>query len=856
LPRYPRLFLFLKNWFFLPLVVLCLPLLVLLGQEVYRDLKLLRSADTDTVQWTLSQVEIEYLDFLLTLERNRDPEVANLSSVRKDFDILYSRVGILRNGKLFAPTREIDGFLTSVAEVKTFLDQSIAVIDGPDDALQAAIPDILQQANALRPQIRSLFIQGLEHFARQSDEQRSRVFATLTELAVISVTILIALAALSFYSMIANAQTQERGRALRRTNAHMQTILSTTREAIIVADATGAVVDLNTAAETTFGYTLDTVKGQSIGDLIVPPEHKDAHRAGLARLMRPGKNRMAGTERVRREAIRADGERIPIELALQSAKGEDGDLIIVFARDISHQLESETQLRKARDQALTGEKAKANFLAVMSHEIRTPLNGLLGNLTLISKTELDADQTTFTQNMEISGRQLMHHVNSILDIAKFESGKTAVTHSVFHLGQFLQEIVDSQSGHAGHNQTTIEWEWLGPGLAWVKADQTILEQILLNLVGNAIKFTHAGRVSIEVEQLTPHDGDCNVELRIIDSGIGISEADQARIFEDFETCDSTFTRDSGGTGLGLGIARRMVQLLGGKIGVESTPGEGSVFWLRLPFLPVAEPANSGKEEKIKAADRSLSILVAEDIETNAFVARRLLERDGHTVTIAKDGLSAVARARAELFDVILMDISMPGMDGLQATQEIRNAPPPFCDIPILAFSANVLPEQTDHFRASGMDGFIGKPLQLPELRRALQAVLEKSLSINAAPPENPQPDSVDETATMAQDLLDQSEYDTFLGRFLAEGDALLAELAQDPLMTLGLESIAAKCHQIRSTASLFGASDFATSLGHIETAAKHEDTMVSLVEIAKLSDVWAATRKALDPNRTSAPVAE
>lgn len=856
MPRYPSLFLFLKNWVFLPLVVLCLPLLVLLGQEVYRDLKLLRSADTDTVQWTLSQVEIEYLDFLLTLERNSDPKEVDLSSVRKDFDILYSRVGILRTGKLFAPTREIDGFLNSVSEVKAFLDQSIAVIDGPNDVLQTAIPEILRQANALRPQIRSLFVQGLEHFARQSDDNRSRVFKTLTELAIVTVTILVVLGVLFLYSLLANRQTQQRGRALARANAHMQTILSTTHEAIIVSDAQGNVVDLNAAAETTFGYSLANAKGQSIGGLIVPPEQQDAHSKGLAHMVRTGEKRLVGKGRVRLNAVRADGSHVPVEMALQSAKTEDGEVIIGFLRDISHQLESETQLRKARDQALAGEKAKANFLAVMSHEIRTPLNGLLGNLTLISKTELDADQTTFTQNMEISGRQLMHHVNSILDIAKFESGKTAVTHSVFHLGHFLQEIVDSQSGHAGHNQTTIEWEWLGPGLAWVKADQTILEQILLNLVGNAIKFTHAGRVSIEVERLTPHDGDCNIELRIIDSGIGISEEDQVRIFEDFETCDSTYTRDSGGTGLGLGIARRMVQLLGGKIGVESTPGEGSVFWLRLPFLPVAEPANSGKEEKIKAADRALSILVAEDIETNAFVARRLLERDGHTVTIVTDGLSAVARAKGEIFDVILMDISMPGMDGLQATQEIRNAPAPFCDVPILAFSANVLPEQTDHFRASGMDGFIGKPLQLPELRRALQAVLEKSLSINSAPPENPQETPVDENALMAQDLLDQGEYDTFLGRFLAEGDALLAELAQDPLMTLGLDAIAAKCHQIRSTASLFGASDFATSLGHIETAAKHEDTVVSLVEIAKLSDVWAATRKTLDPNRTSAPVAE
>jgi len=846
------LFLFLKNWVFLPLVLLCLPLLVLLGQEVYRDLKLLRSADTDTVQWTLSQVEIEYLDLLLTLEQAKLVGQPNLSAVRKDFDILYSRVDILRNGRLFAPMREINGFLKEITNVTAFLDQTTAIIDSSDDALQVAIPELLIQAKTLRPRIRSLFIQGLEYFAHQSDAQRSRVFATLTELAVVSVAVLIALGVLSLYSMYANAQTQERGRALARTNAHMQTILSTTQESIIVADAEGGVVDLNTAAETTFGYSLATVKGQCIGDLIVPPEDQDAHRAGLARLIRLGGNQLAGTERVRREAIRADGERVPIELALQTAKGADGDIIIAFARDISHQLDAETQLRKARDQALAGEKAKANFLAVMSHEIRTPLNGLLGNLTLVSNTRLDADQTTFVQNMEVSGRQLMHHVNSILDIAKFESGKTAVTHSIFHLGLFLQEIVDSQSGHAGRNHTTIEWEWLGPGLTWVKADQTILEQILLNLVGNAIKFTHAGRISIEIERLTPHEFDAAVELRIIDSGIGISDEDQTRIFEDFETCDSTFTQGSGGTGLGLGIAKRMVQLLGGTIGVESTPGEGSVFWLRLPFLPVTEPSDIGKDEKTKAANRSLSILVAEDIETNAFVARKLLERDGHRITIVKDGLSAVATAQSEVFDVILMDISMPKMDGLQATQEIRNGSPPFCDVPILAFSANVLPEQTDHFRASGMDGFIGKPLQMPELRRALQAVLDKAQAPNSGQTGN----AVDENATMAEDLLDQGEYDIFLGRFLAEGDALIGDLAKEPVERLGLDHIASICHQVRSTASLFGSAEFALHLGQVERAAKLDDIATCMVEIAQLPEIWALSRERLAPNSILVPVAK
>ncbi|NIZ60176.1 hybrid sensor histidine kinase/response regulator [Sedimentitalea sp. CY04] len=850
--RHSRLFLFLKNWVFLPLVVLCLPLLVLLGQEVYRDLKLLRSADIDSVQWTLSQVEIEYLDFLLTLERASSAEDHHLSVVRKDFDILYSRVGILGSGMLFAPMREIDGFSNAVTDVKFFLDQSTTAIDGSDADLQAYIPELQKQANALRPQIRSLFVQGLEYFASQSDQRRLSIFTTLTELAIISVTILIALGALSFYSMYANAQAQTSARALARTNAHMQTILSTTHEAVIVADTRGKIVDLNTAAETTFGYSLAEAKNQSIGDLIVPPEHRKAHAQGFARLVKTGQSRLVGKGSVHLEALKADGTRISVELAMQSAKTDDGEVFIGFLRDISQQLEVEAEIRAARDQALAGEQAKANFLAVMSHEIRTPLNGLLGNLTLISKTQLDKEQAVFAENMEISGRQLMHHVNSILDIAKFESGKATVSHTNFHLGRFLQDIVDSQSGHAGRNQTSIEWEWLGTSLDWVNGDKIILEQIMLNLVGNAIKFTHGGRMSIEAEQLLPPDGGCNVEIRIIDSGIGISEEDQLRIFEDFETCDSTYTRDGGGTGLGLAIVKRMVQLLGGQAGVESTLGEGSVFWLRLPFLPVMEPDESDGEERVKPTEQSLSILIAEDIETNAFVALKLLERDGHKVTIVKDGLSAVARAKVEVFDVILMDISMPRMDGLQATQEIRKAPPPFCDVPILAFSANVLPEETDHFRASGMDGFIGKPLQLSELRRALQAVLDNTLSANLGEEEP----AVDDMAEKAQDVLNQSEYDIYLKRFIDEGAAFMETLAVIPLGGMDFTEIVSKAHQIRSTASLFGADNFATSLGNLEQEAKQSNEAACLIEIANLSEIWLKTRMSLDPNYEAAPSAE
>lgn len=819
----------------LPLVILTIPLIWLLGREIYRDLENLQSADSDTVQWTLSQAEIEFLDFQLTL--SADPGDVDLDALRRDFDILYSRVAILRDGRVFATVRQVPGFGKAVQEMQSFLDDTAPLIDGNDDALRAGLPALQEQVRSLRPLARQLFMQGLSHFADQSDSQRARLSATLRNLSLVIMTSLTALGLLFLYSRAANARTRQRERELEHANAHMQTILSTSLDAVIVSDHHGHVLDLNAAAESTFGYPLEHAKGKSIGDLIVPPELREAHRAGLERMISTGERKLVGHGRIRLEAMHANGTRLPVELALQSASGEQGEVIIAFLRDISAQLEAEDDLRNARDQALAGEKAKADFLTVMSHEIRTPLNGLLGNLTLIGQSRLDSEQIRFVRNMEISGRQLMKHVNAILDIAKFEAGMTVLSPTSFHLGRFLQEIVDGLSGQAEHQRSTIEWEWEGKPLEWVRTDHSRLEQILMNLVGNAIRFTQDGQIRIEAEQFRGNKTKCDVEFRVIDTGIGIPEEDQERIFEDFESRDMTHARTSGGTGLGLGIARRLVGALGGEIGVESTPGEGSVFWFRIPVTPVHAP---DPEDEAPASQQPrvepLSILVAEDNDINAFVARRMLEQDGHSVRIAQDGHEAVALATSTRFDVILMDISMPGMDGLEATRAIRAAAAPWNTVPILAFSANVLPEDTDRFRSEGMNGFISKPLQQEELHRALASTTGQNAA-QAAP-------SAPALSGGLADMLDAGELADLTRDFLAEGDGFVDALDGVSAGTLDPGFIADECHRISGSAALFGAMDFRDALKALEAAARKDDRPGCMTGIETLRRVWETTRSA------------
>lgn len=821
----------------LPLaVIVSLLVILLLARSVINDLRELRSAKSDTVQWTLSQVEIEYLDFSLTLREAIDTETPNLALLRKDFDIFFSRHDIVSNGVVFADVRLDNSFNDALEEIRVFLQSSAEVIDADDADLIAGLPNLQTETDALRPVVRSLYVSGLSHFADASDQLRERLASTLRTLSAVTAVLVVSLVALMLYSRAADANSRARGKALARANAHMNTILSTSLDGVIVSDKTGHVLDFNAASETIFGYSFVEAVGQPLGDLIVPPALRDAHNAGMKRMIETGEKKLVGKGRIRIEAMRKDGSLFPVELALQSGQGPDGDILIAFLRDISAQVAAEEELTEARDQALAGEKAKAEFLTVMSHEIRTPLSGLLGNLSLLGGTDLTGEQHQFQNNMEISGRQLLKHVNSILDIARFESGRLPIREENFHIGEFLQEIVDSQSGGAEQRNSAMSWAWVGPPLTWVKNDKGHFEQILLNLVGNAVKFTQNGRIDIELEQIGQRGASPLLEVRVIDTGIGIPEKDLERIFKEFETTKRA-GGDTGSTGLGLPIAKRLVTLMGGDIGVESTPGEGSAFWIRLP-MPEGYEVLPDMPEEPNLPHAPLHLLLVEDNEMNAFVVEKMLRAEGHTVVLATNGLEAIQWAKKADFDGILMDINMPKLDGLEATKQIRADVKRANKTPIFAFSANVLPADTQRFRESGMDGFIGKPVQIEELRAALSAIAEQSaaLSLHASPAAAPKP----APTNPARDMLGD-KYDMFRERFLTEGDALIALLNGEKIDDTEVRDL---CHKMVSTANIFGVSRFQHALQETETLVKSGHPLSSNA-IDAIKSTWAEARQTL-----------
>lgn len=678
----------------------------------------LATANSDNVQWTLAQVEVEFFALKTELSLDASQDALEVAAVRRRFDVFYSRINTLRTSPVFAPLRESDDFNAALGGVWDFLQASLPSIDGPDARLTADRTALLAALSARREDVRQLALEGINTFAILSDARRERVSSTLQNTAGIAVGLILLLAFALAFVLQLHREGRARGRALKQASSRLNAIVSTSLAAILVVDRHGRILDYNGAAEEVFGYTRDEVLGAAMEDMIIPDHLKSAHNAGMNRYLTTGERKVIGKGRVQLEAKRKSGEVFPVELSISAAQSEDGEIFVSFLRDISVRVKTEKDLLEARDKAVAGEKAKADLLAVMSHEMRTPLNGLLGTLDLMGDTSLTPEQKRYTQNMLTSGQLLLHHVNDVLDIAKLDSGKVSLTESTFELRTLVEELVEGQASVADSNGNTLTATVLGDDNVSVHGDPMRLRQIILNLIGNAIKFTRNGAVSLEVEDL--HDG--LFEIRVTDSGIGISEADLPRVFDDFVTLDASYGRQAGGTGLGLGITKRIVDALGGEIGVESEPGEGSLFWVRLPMARTANArAVPGKVSAPPEPEtRKLEVLLVEDNSINRQVATAMLTNLGHSIVEAHDGDEGVAMASSRAFDLILMDISMPRMDGVEATRLIRGQDGPNQMTRIIALTANALPKDLERFKSIGMNDALIKPIS----RATLSAVID------------------------------------------------------------------------------------------------------------------------------------
>jgi signal transduction histidine kinase/ActR/RegA family two-component response regulator len=421
-----------------------------------------------------------------------------------------------------------------------------------------------------------------------------------------------------------------------------------------------------------------------------------------------------------RDALEVLGRQIVAQMELRRD-------LVVMRQQVEQEITERRRAELERETAIAAAKARAEFLAVMSHELRTPMNGVIGMTELMFATDLSEEQRDYLETIQLSGNTLLAVINDILDFSSIDAGRVRLESTPLELRRCLDEAVQVLASQAAGKRLGLRCEVDDGVPRWVIGDAVRLRQVLLNLISNAIKFTDAGEVVVRVSALPPR----SLRIEVVDSGIGISAAGITRLFSAFSQLDTSSTRRHGGTGLGLAISKRLVELMGGGISVRSQPGVGTTFTVTL-LAPTADPPaallvsqarppSSGRPDATLAQRLPATVLLAEDNPTNRLLSQMVLERMGYAVEAVASGIDVLNALSRQAYDIVFMDVHMPGMNGLSVTREIRRR----FDSPdrpwIVAVTVDALLSDRDRCLDAGMNDCIEKPARLNAMQDAILA---------------------------------------------------------------------------------------------------------------------------------------
>jgi len=472
------------------------------------------------------------------------------------------------------------------------------------------------------------------------------------------------------------------------------------------------IVEANDVACKKLGYSKEELQKLSIGRIV---KSKERAAALIEEFIKKGHHTFENTH------IGKYGEEIQVEVNYQCIDLNGKKYALSIARDITERKKAERELREAKEAAEAANRAKSEFLANMSHEIRTPLNGILGMIDLTCLTDLSAEQMDNLTTAKSCAKSLLTIINDILDFSKMEAGKLLIEKINFNLKLLIEEVVKTHTLFASKKGLELNYTFSSNIPEYINGDPYRLKQVLNNLLHNAIKFTETGSVCLAVKTLNNSNGTAKIKFEVMDTGIGISQEDSTRLFKTFSQVDSSITREYGGTGLGLAISKQLVAMMGGELEMSSIKGKGSSFFFTLESEVSEKKAPIGNK-KSTTTDQPVKVLLVEDDKVNQKVISLMLKKHGHQVDEANNGLEAIQLFKQSNYDVILMDIQMPVMDGIEATKRIREMEGNTGYTPIIAITAYALPGDKERFLSIGMDEYMAKPIKMETMLKLIQSV--------------------------------------------------------------------------------------------------------------------------------------
>ena len=764
-------------------------LLAVMVLGIWTELRNLATAADENAQWTISQLDTEIAKFNGYLLQQQSRSEPDLDGLRLQGNVMLSRFDLVTRGNAATVLSKSEEAKRLLKELQTFADSTDETISA--DTANFDLSSLQEMTERAQPKARRLAMLGVSLGAESAAASRRDFADQLRRTGLVAAGVIAALSAALIALNRLLILAKERDVALRFSEARLSATVSASLDPIMTTDASRGIFSFNAAAEQVLGWKREEVIGRNIAEVIL----------GFCATSDPLELTEKSDNRTEIVARRKNGEEFPAEISVTSSGEGEPQMTIVYLRDISQRKRDEQALVHAKDQAVQSDRAKSNFLAFMSHEMRTPLNGILGVLDLLKTTQLDDRQERYVNVATFSSEALLHQVNDALDVTQIDGGSLALAPRPFRPAEVIQSVADSLEPLAREKGLTLSVDIPEDMRVEFVGDSARVGQILTNLIGNAVKFTRAGEIAVSVTGSTG-PSETRLLIKVKDTGPGIPNSKLDSVFEDHVVLSEAEGRLNRGDGLGLPIARKIARAMGGEITVTSTEGEGSTFALNLPLVPVPQlQGERGPELDVlpsTRADTKLKgkkrILIVEDNPINRSVLSDMLQSLGHEIAEAENGEIGKKLATDRAFDLIVMDISMPGMDGIQTTAEIRRSQGPNQNIPIYGLSAYADEENRRRAEVVGMSGFFTKPIRLNNLQHMLQG---KELS---------SADDVSMDIEIDSDLVVELLDALGAKEMLCKANALFSE-AQTVLGTLDeIESdlVRERLHRLSGAASTFG----------------------------------------------------